>query len=181
MLFCASAASAEEKNAYFGDLHVHTRYSYDAFFFGTFASPDDAYRFAKGDPLMHPAGIELQLDRPLDFYAVTDHAYFLGMWWAIRTNPDHPLRSDPEAVRIAEAGDRYERGVAYRVAFRWPKEQYPAGGHALDVARHPGRRRAALRPGEVHDVHRLRVHARAEHGRAAPQRDLSRHEGAARR
>ena len=126
MLCCATAASAEEKNAYFGDLHVHTRYSYDAFFFGTFASPDDAYRFAKGDPLMHPAGIELQLDRPLDFYAVTDHAYFLGMWWAIRTNPDHPLRSDPEAVRIAEAGDRYERGVAYRVAFRWPKEQYPA-------------------------------------------------------
>ena len=36
------------KNAYFGDLHVHTRYSFDAFIFKTRASPDDAYRYAKG-------------------------------------------------------------------------------------------------------------------------------------
>ena len=121
-LLCGIATlSADEKHAWFGDLHVHTRYSYDAFFFGTLASPDDAYRFARGDPLMHPAGIELRLDRPLDFYAVTDHAYFLGMWWAVRTNPDHPLRADPAAVEIVEAGSRYERGVAYRKAFRWPR------------------------------------------------------------
>ena len=37
------------KNAYFGDLHVHTKYSFDAFIGGVSAGPDEAYRFAKGE------------------------------------------------------------------------------------------------------------------------------------
>ena len=54
------------RNAYFGDLHVHTNFSYDAFLNGTRATPDDAYRFARGDALRHPAGFDIQLDAPLD-------------------------------------------------------------------------------------------------------------------
>ncbi|MDG2162646.1 MAG: DUF3604 domain-containing protein, partial [Gammaproteobacteria bacterium] len=46
-LATADAANAD-RNAYFGDLHVHTMYSFDAFIFGTTSSPDDAYEFAKG-------------------------------------------------------------------------------------------------------------------------------------
>ena len=45
-----------ERNAYFGDLHVHTGYSFDAYAFGTTATPYDAYRYAKGEPLAHPSG-----------------------------------------------------------------------------------------------------------------------------
>tara|TARA_B100000900_G_scaffold52783_1_gene39068 strand:- start:355 stop:2421 length:2067 start_codon:yes stop_codon:yes gene_type:complete len=67
------------RDAFFGDLHVHTRYSFDAFIFGTTASPDDAYKYAKGGPIKHPLGFDMQLDDPLDFYAVTDHAAWLGM------------------------------------------------------------------------------------------------------
>ena len=67
------------REAYFGDLHVHTRYSFDAFIFGTTASPDDAYEYAKGSAIKHPLGFDMQLDDPLDFYAVTDHAAWLGM------------------------------------------------------------------------------------------------------
>ena len=67
------------RDAFFGDLHVHTRYSFDAFIFGTTASPDDAYRYAKGSAIKHPLGFDMQLDDPLDFYAVTDHAAWLGM------------------------------------------------------------------------------------------------------
>ncbi len=67
------------REAFFGDLHVHTTYSFDAFAFGTLATPDDAYRFAKGEAILHPAGFEVQLREPLDFYAVTDHAMFLGL------------------------------------------------------------------------------------------------------
>tara|TARA_B110000305_G_C19436951_1_gene639544 strand:+ start:593 stop:2596 length:2004 start_codon:yes stop_codon:yes gene_type:complete len=62
----------------FGDLHVHTRYSFDAYIFGTLASPDDAYEFAKGKAIKHPGGFDVSLERPLDFYGVTDHGTFLG-------------------------------------------------------------------------------------------------------
>ena len=68
-----------DRNAYFGDLHVHSMYSYDAFIFGGIASPSQAYEFAKGGAITHPAGFDMQLDIPFDFYAVTDHAYFLGV------------------------------------------------------------------------------------------------------
>lgn len=73
------------RNAYFGDLHVHTAYSQDASTQGTRNTPDDAYRFAKGEKLsLQPYDDEgnaarwLQIDRPLDFVAVTDHAEQLG-------------------------------------------------------------------------------------------------------
>ena len=67
------------KNAYFGDLHVHTANSFDAYTFGTISTPSDAYRYARGEAILHPTGYQIQLSRPLDFYAVTDHAIFLGL------------------------------------------------------------------------------------------------------
>ena len=66
------------RSALFGDLHVHTDYSFDAYAFGTVATPYDAYRYAQGEAIKHPAGFDVKLDKPLDFYAVTDHAMFLG-------------------------------------------------------------------------------------------------------
>jgi hypothetical protein len=68
-----------QRSAYFGDLHVHTEYSFDAYNFGTTATPYDAYRYAKGEAIAHPSGYQVQLRTPLDFYAVTDHAMFLGL------------------------------------------------------------------------------------------------------
>ena len=77
------------RNAYFGDLHVHTTYSFDAFIFGTLATPYDAYRYAKGEAIRHPGGFDVQLREPLDFYAVADHAMFLGVMPAVAdTNMD---------------------------------------------------------------------------------------------
>ena len=67
------------KNAYFGDLHVHTTNSFDAYTFGTISSPADAYKYAQGHPILHPSGFLIQLSRPLDFYAVTDHGVFMGL------------------------------------------------------------------------------------------------------
>ena len=75
----ASINKPVERKAYFGDLHVHTTYSFDGYAFGTLATPYDAYRFAKGESISNPAGFVMQLSRPLDFYAVTDHAMFLGV------------------------------------------------------------------------------------------------------
>ncbi|MCR9079897.1 MAG: DUF3604 domain-containing protein [Hyphomonadaceae bacterium] len=79
------------KNAYFGDLHVHTRNSFDAYIFATRRTPDDAYRFAKGEVIPHDAGYEIQLDGPpLDFLAVTDHGEYLGVI-PFMDDPNHPL------------------------------------------------------------------------------------------
>ncbi|MBW2712523.1 MAG: DUF3604 domain-containing protein, partial [Deltaproteobacteria bacterium] len=81
------ADSSPLRKAYFGDLHVHTVFSLDASTQGTRNRPADAYRFARGERVgLQPydaAGNPLrsaQLDRPLDFAAVTDHAELLGEW-----------------------------------------------------------------------------------------------------
>jgi hypothetical protein len=73
------------RRAYFGDLHVHTRNSFDAWAFGVRATPEDAYRFARGGEVLLPpndaAGNptrSVRLERPLDFAAVTDHSVFLA-------------------------------------------------------------------------------------------------------
>jgi hypothetical protein len=69
------------RNVYFGDLHVHTANSFDSYAFDVRNTPEDAYRFAMGEPATLPplgAAQTLRLDRPLDFAAVTDHAEFLG-------------------------------------------------------------------------------------------------------
>ena len=111
----AGAGAAEgpnpTRNAYFGDLHVHTRYSFDAFIFGTTTDPNDAYEFAKGGTIKHPAGFDMQLDRPLDFQAVADHGMYLGMLPAM-TEEDSPVYGHPIAadLRVAEEADE-RRGI----------------------------------------------------------------------
>lgn len=87
----AAVATAPTRNAYFGDLHVHTGNSFDAYAYGVRATPDDAYRFAKGEAIRHGAGFDVQIEGPpLDFLAVTDHGEYLGVVPAM-DNPDHPL------------------------------------------------------------------------------------------
>ncbi len=81
------AAPNPDRNAYFGDLHVHTANSFDAYSFGTTATPADAYRYAQGAALEHPVGFEVRLQQPLDFYAVTDHAMFMGLVKAADKDP----------------------------------------------------------------------------------------------
>ena len=103
-----------ERNAYFGDLHVHTANSFDAFLMSTLASPDDAYRFAKGEAFQHPAGFEMKLREPLDFYAVTDHAYFLGITRAM-ADPLSPMSKHPDARALTNVDTHADRMNAFRV------------------------------------------------------------------
>ena len=79
------------KNAYFGDLHVHTSNSFDAYTFGTLSTPEIAYNYAQGEAILHPSGYFIQLSTPLDFYAVTDHGVFLGIL-PESANTDSPSR-----------------------------------------------------------------------------------------
>ena len=94
-------AGNADRKAYFGDLHVHTKYSFDAYVFGTLATPYDAYVYAQGKSIDHPGGFSVKLKQPLDFYAVTDHAMFLGLMEASantdtafsKTAPAQPLHN----------------------------------------------------------------------------------------
>jgi len=91
------------RNVYFGDLHLHTRNSPDAYGFGTRAlGPDDAYRFAKGAQMEAENGEPVRLSRPLDFLAVTDHAEFLGLSWGL-ANGDPVLSATPVGARLQAA------------------------------------------------------------------------------
>jgi hypothetical protein len=115
----AGAPSAERpaanplRNAYFGDLHLHTRNSFDAYIFNVRATPDEAYAYAKGGTVKHAAGFDLHLNSgPLDFLAVTDHSEYLGVLPAINT-PDDPYSSVPYAKELFSTDQ-----VAVNAAFR---------------------------------------------------------------
>ncbi len=88
-----TAGYSETRNAYFGDLHIHTRNSFDAYIFNVRRTADDAYRFAKGETVPHPSGFDMTIaGGALDFYTVTDHAEYLGILPAMNTE-GHPLNA----------------------------------------------------------------------------------------
>lgn len=83
---------AGDKQVYWGDLHVHSGYSLDAWGYGTANTPREAYDFAKGAPMNLPSGQTVRLERPLDFMSVTDHAEWFNLMYQC-TDPgwsDHP-------------------------------------------------------------------------------------------
>jgi hypothetical protein len=103
-----------DRNAYFGDLHVHTQLSFDAYIFNVRRTPDDAYRFARGETIGHAGGYDVRLmGGPLDFVAVTDHSEYMG---ALReaADPNSPLSKlpfsqglfSPDPQQIANAFNR---------------------------------------------------------------------------
>jgi hypothetical protein len=83
ILFVTGAFAADtstETHLYWGELHLHTNYSIDAYATGNkTVTPDLAYRYARGLPVPHPTlGTKVKMRRPLDFMAVTDHSIMLG-------------------------------------------------------------------------------------------------------
>jgi hypothetical protein len=80
LLSCFTPVGSAETKLLWGDTHLHTSYSFDAFLNNNLtADPDTAYRFAKGQPVIHPYHrARVQLKAPLDFLVVSDHAEFLG-------------------------------------------------------------------------------------------------------
>ncbi|NEO80003.1 DUF3604 domain-containing protein [Moorena sp. SIO4G3] len=73
-----SEVNPAERKALFGDLHVHTSYSLDSYFGANPNGPEEAYRFARGEPVTMASGQCHKLKTPLDFTGVTDHAEYLG-------------------------------------------------------------------------------------------------------
>jgi hypothetical protein len=87
----ARPAPNPDRNAYFGDVHVHTGWSFDAFTNGSRATPTDAYAWAQGGEITNSSiGGKIQIQTPLDFYVVAEHAEFMGVFNQM-SNPESPL------------------------------------------------------------------------------------------
>ena len=86
------------ERVYWGDTHLHTSNSVDAFGFGNRLDPEAALRFASGEEVTSSTGIKAKLARPLDFLVVTDHAEALGATKALYDAP-RLLISDPTLLR----------------------------------------------------------------------------------
>lgn len=121
------------KHLYWGDLHVHTAYSLDAFGFGTLATPAEAYGFARGAPARLADGSRVQLDRPLDFVAVTDHAEWLD-FLAICADPANAAHPDCE---LLNSNNDPLNGSKNFASFVVPSITLPAP-QALSVCREDG-------------------------------------------
>ena len=107
------AKAAPVRNAYFGDLHIHTGWSNDAYNIGTRATPDDAYLYAKGEGDPTPNGEMVKLIKPLDFMGVTEHAEYQGIMGRLQ-DPKSPLYNHPFAkdLRSKDSNVRTKATIA---------------------------------------------------------------------
>jgi hypothetical protein len=92
--------SGPDRKAYFGETHVHTGWSFDAFIFGNHkTSPADAYKYAKGETIKHPLGYDIKITTPLDWMGVTDHSEYVGTV-ALANDPGSAISKLPIAQKL---------------------------------------------------------------------------------
>ena len=100
----------EFRNPYFGQTHQHTGWSFDAAILDVKLGPDNAYRHARGEKVLHPSGYEVQLKVPLDFLSVTDHGEYLGVLLQMY-DPNNPVSKNPLAKPIIESGTDVDKSM----------------------------------------------------------------------
>lgn len=124
-LYAPTLNPPEPRNLYWGDLHVHSNFSPDAFSFGnTRLSADDALRFAAGGRVTASSGQDVQLRRPLDFLLVADHAEFIGVF--------------PKLVTSEPAFMATPLGVRWRAMLGESQDIAPIMGDWLKIMQDPG-------------------------------------------
>ncbi len=101
---------------YFGDTHLHTSYSTDAGMVGNSLSPEQAYRFARGEQVTSSTGLPARLQRPYDFLVVSDHSENLGLAPAIAASDPELLKSEwgrkvHDLVKAGKGTDAYNAWI----------------------------------------------------------------------
>lgn len=117
-----------ERQAFFGDLHLHTTNSFDAYMLmGTKTTPDEAYRFARGDTINY-LGQLVRRSEPLDFLAVTDHSENIGVF--------NQLDDPQSAFSLSEIGKLARQGgyENFRKVVDLLTSGTPIGGNAPEVS-----------------------------------------------
>ena len=166
MLLACSAAFAGEKPSYspavrdaklpdqllWGDTHLHTRLSADAYMNGLREfTPEMAYRFARGETVTSSTGVKAALRDPLDFLVVADHAEFLGLFpaaadgksWFLDTELGRRWHDSLQAGDIASPFEEFQRSVVGRapdpVAESTKKTVWESVVETADAFNEPGR------------------------------------------
>jgi hypothetical protein len=120
-LACTGVAAAEysppvgntlPSRVYFGDTHLHSSYSTDAGMVGNRLTPEDAFRFARGEQVTASMGMKAKLARPLDFLVVSDHAENLGLAPAL-ASADPELLAHPFGKQLFELIRKGDFGGAF--------------------------------------------------------------------
>jgi Protein of unknown function (DUF3604) len=100
-----SAQGNPLRDAYFGETHIHTIWSLDAWLFGNrMTDPGDAYKYFKGETIKHPLGYDIKIDTPLDFAGVTDHSEYVGVM-KLANDPSSPISKIPAAQPLILKND----------------------------------------------------------------------------
>jgi hypothetical protein len=117
--FSPYAGESFPRNVYWGDTHLHSSLSTDAFGLGVTLGPEAAFRFASGETVTTSGGIQARLSRPLDFVVLADHAESLGMMNLVQAG-DPRVIGDPEIRRWHELlnGTAEQRRTVGREFFR---------------------------------------------------------------
>jgi hypothetical protein len=129
----AFADKNPQRDVYFGETHLHTSWSFDAFAFGDrLTGPEDFYRYALGEPVQHPGGYPVKISKPLDWGAVTEHAEYVGMIQEAG-DPNSALRkAAPFLSEALKVGADKDPMLAFKVL-----SATIAKGHAIDAMTHP--------------------------------------------
>jgi hypothetical protein len=116
-----TGAPPAPRNAYFGELHLHTGMSFDAFLMGTRLYADSAYRYARGEEV-ESGGQKYRRKVPLDFAAVTDHSEYLGQV-RLASDPSGPLAATSWGQRLLNFKPEQRLTLVYGLA-----ESFGSGG-----------------------------------------------------
>jgi len=144
-----------DRNAYFGDEHIHTSWSVDAWLMGNrLTGPDEALKYAQGQTIKHPMGYDIKIETPMDFMGVTDHSEYVGLTREANT-PGSAVSKMPEAqpLILKDPNDQAEiqKTFTYLVgmlsrppikAFTSPEVAGPIWKKNIDIANannHPGK------------------------------------------
>src|SRR5262249_53997999 len=122
-----------QRRVYYGDLHLHTTMSMDAYhWWGTTTTPEQAYQYARGDEITF-LGQKVKRKQPLDFLAVTDHSENIGAGLDLQ-NPDSPLAKSEQGRNFARTG-RKDRVQAWNTLRREEEAGEIAGFDAVAASR----------------------------------------------
>lgn len=98
------SANTTKTNVYFGDTHIHTNNSVDAYAMkNTTLGPEQAYQFAQGQPVINPlTGAAHRLNTPLDYVVVADHAFYMGVNAYLYSGKSNVITDSPTGKRFIQ-------------------------------------------------------------------------------